>query len=207
MVVNKLVVYKWFFSFEKEEHWLEQMSAQGWHFTKVSSFYGYTFVKGAPEKRIYKIDFRKLDPGKDRDDYIALFADAGWQCIEPARYNYSFYFYTTQDGAARDIFSDNASRANRYLRYAQISLMSLLPAFIPFLALYMINAMQPQKILYLTPGLWEMKGWEFIKHFLFETPFVLMRAGAYLLPALVLLFALFFLLRYVRLYRKLATEG
>jgi hypothetical protein len=202
MQIKKIVVYKWFWSFEKEEAWLEEQSRQGWFLENVSSLCGYTLIKGDPQKRIYKIDFRDFSSTQDREEYLSLFADSGWQCAAANRSSYSYYFYTTADGSKRDIFSDNVSRAQRYRRYARYMALSIVPAFTPLLVLYLTRSLDPGVVGYQTPGLWEMSGSEFVSHFLFETPFVALRAAGYTLPLLVMALCLFFYLRYQRLYRK-----
>jgi hypothetical protein len=59
---------------------------------------------------------------------------------------------------------------------------------------------------YQTPGLWKMTGIQFMFHFLFETPFVVLRSSIYILPLLPLLLGLAFVLRYYLTYRKAARE-
>jgi hypothetical protein len=198
--------FKFFTSPEKEEVWLEQMALRGLFLSKVSSFYCYSFAQGVPEKRAYKIDYRSFRNPSDREDYLAMFNDSGWQAAMPREANGAFYFSRSQEGAYRDIFSDDVSRAQRNLRYASLSAYTLIPAFLPMLVLYLTGNIKFSNIGYLTPGLWEMTGTEFVFHFLFETPFVLLRSSAYLLPLAPVTLALVFLLRYFLIYRKAARQ-
>lgn len=197
---------KFFTSPEKEEAWLEQMALRGWFLIKVSSFPMYTFEQRAPEKRVYKIDYRAFKNPADREDYLALFRDSGWQPVMPREVNSAFYFFSSQPDAVTDIFSDAVSRAQRNLRYATLSACSILPAFIPLLALYLTGSFKLSSVGYLTPGLWDMQGMEFVFHFLFETPFVLLRGGAYVLPLVPLALMLFFIIRYYRAYHKAVRQ-
>jgi hypothetical protein len=189
---------------EKEETWLEQKSQNGWHLKKISSFGFYTFEKGQPEKRVYKIDYRNFTHARDREDYLAMFADSGWQPVMQKGVNYAFYFYSTQPTVRRDIFSDEVSRVQRNLRYVTLMFYSLFPAFIPLLVVYFSGNNYAGNLGYQTPGLWQMTGAQFITHFLFETPFVLLRASIYALPLIPLLLAAFFILRYYWKYRTVA---
>ena len=198
--------FKFFLSPEKEEAWLKTMAQSGWFLKKVSSFYSYTFERGEPEDRIYKIDYRSLRNSSDREDYLSMFHDSGWQPVVPRDMNGAFYFHNSQSEASRDIFSDEVSRAERNLRYATLFAYSFFPALLPLFVLYLSGNVNFKEIGYLTPGLWEMTGPEFTFHFLFETPFVIMRAGAYFLPVLIVLFALTFYLRYLMLYRKAVRQ-
>lgn len=198
--------FKFFSSPQKEEAWLEQMAQRGWFLKRVSSFYSYTFQQGAPERRAYKLDYRTFRSSQDREDYLVLFKDSGWQAVMPREMNGAYYFYSSQDGPERDIFSDDVSRAQRNLRYAQMCTYSLIPAMLPWLVLYLTGNIQLRNIGYMTPGLWEMTGTRFIFHFLFETPFVLLRSGAYFLPLLLVILIIAFLLQYYREYRKAVRQ-
>ena len=70
----------------------------------------------------------------------------------------------------------------------------------------MNGTLQPSEIGYHTPGLLEMQGFEFWRHFLFETPFVIMRVTAGYLPLVLLLIALFFVIRSYQQYKKLSQQ-
>lgn len=199
--------YQLFLSFEKEEAWLEEQSRQGWHLVKASSGWKYVFEQGQPEERVYKIDFRFFKRQEEMGEYVTLFEDSGWHCVSPQKGSYNYYFYTTRkEGSQTDIFSDQASRAQRYLRYAQYSLLSFIPFLPIYTALYANGAIKIQELGYLTPGLWEMQGMQFWRHFLFETPFAVLRVAGGLLPLLIVLLFAFFSLRFYFHYRKLLRQ-
>ena len=192
---------KFFFRFEKEEAWLEAMSASGWYL--ISARYGfYKFQQGQQSKRVYRIDCRNITKQADLTDYISLFTDSGWISVNPTKNVGNYYFYSLADQPGKDIFSDKASRAGRYLRYAQLTGFSLVPMLPIYGALFATGVFKIGNWGYLTPGLWQMTGVEFVRHFLFETPFVLLRAIGWMLPLLVVLACLFFIYRYYRLYRQ-----
>jgi hypothetical protein len=194
--------YPFFFSFEKEEKWLKEMSAQGWHLIKAPGF-GYTFVQGQPEQRTYKIDFRYFKRKVDQEEYLSLFEDSGWNYVKPSKNQSNYYFYTVQADASKDIFSDKTSKAQRNLRAAQYSTYIMLAVLLPNVVLYLTGTRNLRQLGYLTPGLWEMQGVEFIQHFLFETPFVFLRVTAALVPVFIFLITLFFYLRSYQSYKKL----
>lgn len=200
-MTSNVSLIKFFFRFEKEEAWLESMSASGWHL--ISASYGlYKFQQGQPENRVYRIDCRNITKQTDLLDFVSLFADSGWTSISPKKNVGNYYFYSLADQPGKDIFSDNVSRAGRYLRYAQLTGMSLIPMIPIYGALFATGALKTGSWGYLTPGLWQMTGLEFTRHFLFETPFVMLRAIGWMLPLLVVLVCLFFVYRYYRVYRK-----
>lgn len=193
--------FRMFLSFEKEEAWLEEMSARGLHLIKAPGLF-YTFAKGQPKQRIYKMDFRIALKKAEREEYLNLFADSGWTYIPAGMSSTSFYFFSPADESGKDIFSDGVSKAQQHLRYAQAMLYTFLIAFLPYLSLYLSGSIRVQDVGYKTPGLWSMSGANFIGHFLFETPFVVLRLLGYFFPLLMLLLGLFFLLNSVRSYRK-----
>ena len=200
-MTSQIYQIKFFVRFEREEAWLEAMSASGWHL--VSASYGlYKFHGGQPEKRIYKIDCRNITKQADLLDYISLFTDSGWTSVSPKKNVGNYYFSSLADQPGKDIFSDKASRAGRYLRYAQITGVSLIPLIPIYGALFATGALKMGSWGYLTPGLWQMTGLEFTRHFLFETPFVVLRAIGWMLPLLVVLTCLIFICCYYRIYRK-----
>ena len=193
--------FKPFLNYEKEERWLADMASQGYHLKEVG--FGYSFESAPPEQVVIKIDYRRFKKEQDFLDYLALFEDSGWQHISGTK-NIGFqYFKKTNSDSTEDIFSDTTSRAGRYKRLSDRSLA----LFFPFL---FISSMLGDKVfgflnpktLYLTPGLWEMSGSEFWKHFWFETPFALMRGLPPLIMALcAILFAIFYMAA-DRLYKK-----
>ncbi len=193
--------FKLFLNYEKEERWLADMASQGYQL-KENDF-GYSFEKTLPEQAVIKIDYRRFKKEQDFLDYLALFEDSGWQHISGTKKSGSQYFKKTNSDSTEDIFSDTASRAGRYKRLSDM----WFSLFIPFL---FISSMLGDKVLgflnpktlYLTPGLWEMSGSEFWRHFWFETPFALMRGLPPLIMALcAILFAIFYMAA-DQLYKK-----
>ncbi|MBN2385722.1 MAG: DUF2812 domain-containing protein [Anaerolineales bacterium] len=199
---NQFTTFRYFWSISSEETWLEQMALRGWRLKQVSRFGAYTFDKTAPEKRVYKIDYRTFRSPLDQAEYLKLFDDSGWQPVMDQGTNGAYYFSSACEDASHDIFSDDESRAHRNLRYANLMLFSLIPAFLPLFILYITGSIQFTNVGYQTPGLWETSSLEFIAKFLFETPFVVVRAAIYFLPLIPIVFGLFFYLRYYMLYRQ-----
>lgn len=199
--------YRIFFSFVKEERWLEEMSAQGWHLVKAQGSLMYTFEEGSPEKRIYKIDYRTLRTEEALDEYLSLFEDSDWHCVNPQTKQSNYYFYTAAENEIQDIFSDQASKAQRFSRYSNVFVSSLIIPILPYFILYASRTIKFSELGYLTPGLWEMQGAEFASHFLFETPFVLMRLGCGLFPFFIILAALLFRLLAHLNYKKIANAA
>lgn len=205
MNTPKTHLFKLFFSIEKEEFWLTEMSNRGWHLKKAPGLF-YTFEKGSPEERIYKIDFHTIKNEQDFSDYLALFEDSGWRPVDARLSRQNVYWCAVDDGSHRDIFSDSLSVAQRNMRFAKYSAGALLVSLIPYLVLYLNGNLRFTNLGYLTPGLWEMNGPEFWTHFWFETPFVLMRTFFGFVPLILTLAMIYYYLHAYFVYRKAAQS-
>ncbi len=77
---NRKVVWKALTALQEEYEakWLAEMSLEGWHLIKYSPF-RYTFEKGQPKEYVYKFDYQTQL--KDKESYIQIFEDAGWEYI------------------------------------------------------------------------------------------------------------------------------
>jgi hypothetical protein len=171
-------VFKVFADFDKEERWLNRMAADGRLLVGASLWY--TFAPVEPGRAVVRIDYRDSMKAADYADYIALFADAGWQHMAGSRHGGPHYFASFAGDADAEIFSDAASLAQRYRRSIGATAAVVTSFLVVVVVLATQGWLQPSQI-YLTPGLWEMQGWAFVRSFLFETPFALMRLAPYLL--------------------------
>ena len=118
-------VFKWFWAWEdeKEEAWLRQMSQAGWHLQKVRFPTLYRFQAGEPRDYVYRLDFHR--DRKDHAAYLQLFQDAGWAHLgEYASWQY--FRIEAQGGQAPEIYSDTASKLQKYQRVLAVQ-VALLP--------------------------------------------------------------------------------
>ncbi|MDD3140968.1 MAG: DUF2812 domain-containing protein [Lachnospiraceae bacterium] len=166
--------YKVFVDIGKEEKYLNKMSENGYEFKKYSQFGFYTFEKGLPKSRNYKIDYRQFKNKAELSNYIALFEDSGWKHVYGKRYNGSQYFLPKSKDA-KDIFSDNESRATLYKRLYEQCAMAVIMGLLYFIIVLISVNFNISNLLFLTPGLWEKTGVEFRRAFWFEAPFVILR--------------------------------
>ena len=173
---------KLFVNFDKEESWLNHMAAEGNLVASVGPFY--SFAPVSPGSATVRIDYRANMSATDYDDYKSLFLDAGWQHLAGSRSGGAQYFASSSGDANAEIFSEAASKARRYQRAIGLNAALLLPFVVILITLWPFDDIfgSPRE-LYLTQGIWEMQGWDFTRAFLFETPFVVLRAGGPLLIA------------------------
>lgn len=186
---------KFFIDYGKEEKWLNYMAKQGYEL--IDSTFGYKFKAVKPQKSNIRIDYRTFKKNNDFIDYCTMFEDSGWKHIAGNKWSGTQYFKKIRQGGSDDIFSDSSSKAGRYKRLANMWL-TLAITYLPIMLVLIssgsidVNAMLNPKLLYYTPGLWQMSGSEFWSAFLFETPFALLRGFSWMLfPLIVVLYISF----------------
>jgi hypothetical protein len=120
--------FRWFWAWqdEREEAWLGEMSHEGWHLSEFGFPGVYYFRKGGPKNYVYRLDFQ-TSKMKDREAYLQLFRDAGWEHLG----NMSAWEYFRKEarpGEAPEIFTDPESKIAKYRR-----VLSYLVIFLPIL--------------------------------------------------------------------------
>lgn len=197
--------FKCFIDMEKEEKWLREMAKEGYLIEGKYFFYNFSKVK--PQDITIKIDYRNFKGYVDYADYLSLFEDSGWKHLAGTKSTGCQYFMQTEENQTEDIFSDIHSRAGRYKRIANLWLTSAWTLLAVLVMLISRGGIDVQYMLspkewYLTPGIWEMQGFTFWRHFLFETPFAFFRGCGLLLCGLMFVFYMVFTLKSYLLYKR-----
>ena len=134
--MNKPLVHKskWFWAWQddKEEAWLGEMSRQGLHLQHVAAFGQYTFVQGEPGEYAYRLDF--VTNANKNPDYYQLFRDADWEHVSEMS-AWQYWHKKIVDGKVPEIFTDNASKIQKYQRQLAFSVI-LYPIFVVYLSNY-----------------------------------------------------------------------
>jgi hypothetical protein len=109
-------VMKWFMAWQddREEAWLEEMARAGLHLKKYKGFGIYTFEVGTPREDVYRLDYITVS-GKEREQYLQLFADAGWEHVNEAA-SWQYYRKPRRADSRDEIFCDNMSKIEKYRR-------------------------------------------------------------------------------------------
>lgn len=195
--------FKGFIDFDKEEKWLEGLAKQGYHLESV--FFVYKFRLAEPEEATIKIDFRRFTKQEDFIDYCTLFEDSGWKHMAGTRWSGTQYFKKVDGESEDDIFSDEISRAGKYKRFSNMFIKLVIIYCLLFLKTFdnmNLHAIENPKLLYLTPGLWDLTGTEFWRAFLFETPFALFRGISWLAIPVMIILCIFCGFKANKLYEK-----
>ncbi len=97
----------------KHEGWLTEQARSGWHVKRVHGW-GYSLERGEPADVAYRLDVRPWDRA-ERDEYLALFRDAGWEHVG-SRGVWEFFRKPVVGGEAPEIHTDPVSRIAIYRR-------------------------------------------------------------------------------------------
>lgn len=190
-----MIKYKFTGNISKLENWIENYGKEGYVLTRVSGGgCRFEFLQTAPDGFVPKvrIDYHSFRKSTDFQNYVTLFEDSGWRHLYGTYYTGYQIFQQNSPDVTDEIFSDQASKAERYKRVASYWL-SLFCVYLPLLVVFQnndvmnIHSLFHLKDMYYTPGLWERTGSSFWFGFLFETPFAMGRAfGAWLFVILTL---------------------
>ncbi|MGO1544030.1 MAG: DUF2812 domain-containing protein [Gulosibacter sp.] len=176
--------FRVFTNFDHEEAWLNDMAQQG-HILQHAGFrYEFAQLPEGSAAPVIRVDYRPEMSEQDHTDYVTLFEDAGWRHLDGSRKGGAQYFAQHSPNADAEIFSDAESKAKRYQRAIAARSTALFVLVIAAVILLQSgNLFTSPASWYLTPGIWEMEGIEFVNAFAFESIFVFFRN---ILPILII---------------------
>ena len=114
----------WIWQFDKEEKWLNEMSAKGLQLRSTTLFI-YTFDVGLPSEYIYRLEL--LDnrlPSSEKEKYIHFVEDTGAECA--TRWFNWIYFRKKATEGDFDLFSDVDSRIKHINRVLRIAILVMI---------------------------------------------------------------------------------
>lgn len=130
------IVYKRFSigGFEKEEKWLNEMSAKGMQLVSVG-FFRYEFEQGTPSEYIYRLEFLdKLPLNAESVAYIKFMEETGVDHIG-SFFRWAYFRKKTTDGPF-ELYSEISSKIKHYKRinfiFNYLIVMELTIAIIEF---------------------------------------------------------------------------
>jgi uncharacterized membrane protein len=114
---------KGFWDYEKEEVWLNEMSAKGLAFSNYK-FFRYTFEDSKPGEYIYRIELlENLPSTQESKKYLAFLAESGVEHVSSwARWAY--LRKKAEDGSF-DLYTDAESRLNHSRRISSMWLVMI----------------------------------------------------------------------------------
>ena len=111
---------KWFFDFEKEEEWLNNMAAKGWNLV-YSNAPKYTFEEGIPGEYIYRLALP--EHGRNHPEtisYIRFMEETGAEHVSTLPNGWIYFRKKAANNDDFEIFTDTDSRIRHFKRMARI---------------------------------------------------------------------------------------
>lgn len=128
-VMKFFTIMQW----EEEQNYLRNQHRKGWRFVRASLLNRYQFERCEPEDVVYQLDYSAAR-GEEKENYIQLFRDCGWEYIQDW-YGYSYFRKpAAQMNGDESIFCDKESRMDFLKR---VFIGRLIPMIIIFVALIM----------------------------------------------------------------------
>lgn len=116
----------WAWQDEMEENWLSRNAAEGYHLDKPVFPCVYRFKIGQPADITYRLDYPVLK-NRDRQSYLQLFEDAGWEHAGDMS-GWVYFRRPTPQAQKAEIYTDAESKIQKYQRLV-VYLAALLPIF------------------------------------------------------------------------------
>ncbi len=99
---------------KKKKPGFQKWLSEDYHLEGIPFPGSYQFQKGEPADYVYRLDYQSLRT-KDKDSYLQLFADAGWEKVGEMG-GWVYFRYKVTNGDAPEIFSDLESKIGKYQR-------------------------------------------------------------------------------------------
>ncbi len=109
--MGKVVKRRWYYNFEKEENWLNEMAEKGLNLVKYS-FLKYTFEEGEKDQYIYRIQYVGYKNEEEADDYFQFMAEND---VELITYEQGWAIFRREKTKGPfHIFTDRSSKLKHY---------------------------------------------------------------------------------------------
>lgn len=124
----KLTKHRLFFNYQREEQWINEMAADGWHLTDFK-YIKYSFEKDEPRKYDYRMELLADPPTSDKGkEYLEFMEDAGIECV--TTYSNWAYFRKEATDEPFEIYTDYESRKKHLTRVITTLAIVLLMNFL-----------------------------------------------------------------------------
>lgn len=131
------VVHKFYWDFEKEERWLNEMGSKGSQLVRYERG-AYHFEQGKPGTWIYRIELLPADPHHEAaQEYLSLLLDTGAETL--GTHQRWVYLRRRATSGPFDVSSDLEARVAHYQR-ARAIFTALLAALAASAALFVVGA-------------------------------------------------------------------
>ncbi|MEG0367504.1 MAG: DUF2812 domain-containing protein [Coprobacillus sp.] len=117
--------------FLDEQAFLEEQHAQGWKFVRFQGLIKYTFERCEEQEYVYQLDYK--EDNKDKEEYIQMFVDCGWEYL--MKFQAWYYFRKPKSGVSsqdNEIFSDKESKIDMVKKVIWRNLLTCSFMILPF---------------------------------------------------------------------------
>lgn len=107
--------------YEKEERWLNELSAQGFHLVKGGAFRS-EFERDETVRYAYGIDYQGGLTKKNGklDEYIELYRDMGWEYVSTTSGIWHFFRRPWEPGETPKLYTDRDSLVEHYKKIQRV---------------------------------------------------------------------------------------
>ncbi|RUS43535.1 DUF2812 domain-containing protein [Cohnella sp. AR92] len=129
---------------DKEENYLNRLSAEGLHFEKISGFVRYTLKRDPSVRYTYRLDYQGGFNKKtnNKQEYIGLFEDAGWEYVSSYGNMWHYFRREWREGEEPQLYTDRESMVGFYKRIQSVILI----LFLSNLIIMSVNILRPGPI-------------------------------------------------------------
>ncbi|MFD2329199.1 DUF2812 domain-containing protein [Cohnella sp. GCM10020058] len=113
--------------YEKEERWLNELSAQGLHLTKGGAFSS-EFERDETARYTYGLDYQGGLTKKNGklDEYIELYRDVGWEYVSTTSGIWHYFRRPWEPGETPKLYTDRESLVEHYKKIQRVMAVVLL---------------------------------------------------------------------------------
>lgn len=133
--VKTRVSFVW--NYEKDEKWLNELSAQGQHLVEPGTF-RYVFKKEAAARYVYRLDYHQIKEKERLHEYFALFKDMGWEHVG-SNMGWHYFRKPYVEGEPSALIYTDHSSLKQLLQRIQMMLVLLAAANFPIITLNIMN--------------------------------------------------------------------
>lgn len=114
---------KWFFSYQQEGKWLEDMAGQGWFLEDITMGVIYSFRKGEPKRMLYEIDRFNLpkqpalEEIRHKEIFLEMAEALGWQQVTHDEEMTYYFCKEYAEGEINELYNDEESRIYRAKKF------------------------------------------------------------------------------------------
>ncbi|GIO65928.1 DUF2812 domain-containing protein [Paenibacillus sp. FSL M7-1455] len=106
-------------NYEKEEEWLNELSAQGLHLKKAGTFHS-LFTRNPSVRYTYRLDYQPGLGTERLQEYKDLYEDAGWEYVSSYKGAWHYFRTEWESGDLPKLYTDTESLTEHYKKIQRV---------------------------------------------------------------------------------------